>query len=83
MQNEEAEVLIVGAGLQGCSIALELARLGVETLLVDRAERPFERASLRNEGKIHLGLVYAADRSLETARLQLRGALSFQAAIER
>ena len=34
------------------------------------------RASLRNEGKIHLGLVYAADRPLATAdRCSLRVSL--------
>ena len=41
------------------------------------------RASRRNEGKIHLGLIYAADASLTTAELQLRGALSFSALLER
>jgi hypothetical protein len=41
------------------------------------------RASLRNEGKIHLGLVYANDRSLRSALLQLEGALRFLAICER
>lgn len=36
------------------------------------------RASLRNEGKIHLGLVYAGEPSLASARLMLDGALSFR-----
>lgn len=35
------------------------------------------RASLRNEGKIHLGMVYANDSSMATSELQLEGALSF------
>lgn len=83
MVAEDAEVLIVGAGLQGCCIALELARRGVETLLIDQDQSPCRRAALRNEGKVHLGLVYAADASLSTAQLQLRGALTFHRAIER
>ncbi len=41
------------------------------------------RASLRNEGKIHLGLVYANDRTLATAKLQLQGALSFRSLLAR
>lgn len=41
------------------------------------------RASLRNEGKIHLGLIYANDSSFETARLQLTGALRFRRLLQR
>jgi hypothetical protein len=41
------------------------------------------RASLRNEGKIHLGLIYANDPSRETAFLQLRGALRFRRTLTR
>lgn len=35
------------------------------------------RSSLRNEGKIHLGILYANDRTFSTAKLMLRGGLSF------
>lgn len=41
------------------------------------------RASLRNEGKIHLGLIYANDSSFDTARLQLTGALRFRRLLQR
>lgn len=68
---------IVGAGLQGCAIALELAHRGHPVVLLDQDPVPMNRASLRNEGKIHLGLIYAADESGATARTQLRGALAF------
>ena len=71
------DILILGAGMQGAGIALELARRGNAVTLLDQDEIPFNRASLRNEGKIHLGLIYANDRSLETAALQLEGALRF------
>src|SRR4029450_3670851 len=72
-----APVVILGAGLQGSCVALELAQRGVEVVLVDQDEIPMNRASLRNEGKIHLGLVYANDRTLATATLVLQGALHF------
>jgi glycine/D-amino acid oxidase-like deaminating enzyme len=73
----DPRVWIVGAGLQGCAIALELAHRGQAVVLLDQDPLPMNRASLRNEGKIHLGLIYAADESGATARIQLRGALAF------
>lgn len=76
-------IVILGAGLQGCSIALELAHRGHQVTLVDQDALPMNRASLRNEGKIHLGLIYAADPSFATAELQLRGALSFHNLLKR
>ena len=51
--------------------------------LVDQAPGCLARASLRNEGKIHLGHVYAHDRSFKTADLMLRSALSFAPLLER
>ncbi len=62
----------------GGSTALCLARRGVKVTLFDAAERPFEGASRWNEGKIHLGHLYAADPSLETARRLLPGGLAFR-----
>lgn len=78
----DADVLILGAGLQGTGVALELARRGLDVTLLDQDERPLNRASLRNEGKIHLGFIYAQDRSLATAFLQLDGALRFRAIVQ-
>ncbi|NNE40320.1 MAG: FAD-binding oxidoreductase [Marinicaulis sp.] len=72
-----AGILIIGAGIQGASIALELAHRGRAVTLIERDTLPMNRASLRNEGKIHLGLIYAADLTFRTADLQLKGALSF------
>jgi glycine/D-amino acid oxidase-like deaminating enzyme len=72
------QVAVLGAGLTGAIVALELARTGMSVALVEQDEVPVNRASLRNEGKIHLGLVYAGDRGLATARLMLDGALSFR-----
>src|SRR5262245_61696667 len=79
----ETGVLVLGAGLQGAGVALELARRGIPTTLVGQDDVPLNRASMRNEGRIHLGLIYANDRSRETAFLQLEGALRFRAIVDR
>jgi hypothetical protein len=75
--------IVLGAGLQGACSALELAARGVDVTLVDQATRAMDRASLRNEGKVHLGLVYAADPSLRTADQMLAGALTFRPLLAR
>ena len=48
---ERADVVVVGAGLTGCSAALTLARAGQKVLLLD-AERPGFGASTRNGGMV-------------------------------
>jgi glycine/D-amino acid oxidase-like deaminating enzyme len=78
MTSRRADVIVLGAGLQGAGIALELARRGIAVTLIDQDERAMNRASLRNEGKIHLGFIYANDRSFATAALQIDGALRFR-----
>ena len=67
----------------GCSAALCLARRGARVTLLDAAPRPCVGASRWNEGKIHLGYLYAADPSLATARRVLDGGLAFKPLIER
>ena len=68
---------ILGAGIQGCCAALELADHGVQVDLIDRADTIMGEASRWNEGKLHLGYVYAKDASLATARIMIAGSLSF------
>ena len=80
---QPGRIVVLGAGLTGAGTALELAARGLDVTLIDRDERPLNRAALRNEGKIHLGLLYANDRSLTSADLQLRGALSFRRLLAR
>ena len=75
-------VVVIGAGITGCSAALMLARRGARVTLVDQATRPFSGASRWNEGKIHLGYLYAADPSLPTARRLLPGGLAFRPLVE-
>jgi len=74
-------IAIAGAGLAGSLAALELADRGNGVVLYDCADAPLEGASFVNEGKIHLGYVYAADPSGRTARKMLEGAFAFRPAI--
>jgi glycine/D-amino acid oxidase-like deaminating enzyme len=68
---------VLGGGLQGCCIALALAERGVDVTLYDRHAALLSGAAAVNEGKIHLGYVYAADASRMSARTMARGALAF------
>jgi glycine/D-amino acid oxidase-like deaminating enzyme len=83
MEHRPDTTAILGAGLTGCCTALELARRGHPVVLIEQDAEPLRRASLRNEGKIHLGLVYANDPTLATGLLQLRSALRFHGLLER
>jgi glycine/D-amino acid oxidase-like deaminating enzyme len=76
-------VAVLGAGFQGCCIALELARRGHRVELFDRCDRPLTQASYWNEGKIHLGLVYANDPVGRTYVRMLEGALQFESLLQR
>jgi hypothetical protein len=76
-------IAILGAGITGSCIALELAAHGVKVDLIDERQIPVDAASLHNEGKIHLGLIYAKDQSLNTAHKMIRGATSFHRLMNR
>ena len=68
--------------MQGICSALALVERGYRVTLVEQDKQLFNRTSLRNEGKIHLGFVYAKDDSFETSQLMLEGALTFAPEIE-
>jgi glycine/D-amino acid oxidase-like deaminating enzyme len=68
---------VLGGGLQGCCLALSLAERGVDVVLFDRNDQLLSRAAVANEGKIHLGYMYANDPSHSTARMMMQGALAF------
>jgi glycine/D-amino acid oxidase-like deaminating enzyme len=80
--NRKTSVAVLGAGIMGSATALFLARRGVRVVLFDAAPAPFSGASRWNEGKIHLGYLYSADRSLDTARRVLPGGLAFKGLTE-
>jgi glycine/D-amino acid oxidase-like deaminating enzyme len=75
-------IAILGGGIMGACAALYLARQGRRVVVFEEAPAPLSAASRWNEGKIHLGFLYAADPSLETARKLIPGGLLFQAQIE-
>lgn len=78
-----SDVGVLGGGLQGCSVALELASRGLRVTLIDENDGLLARTAIANEGKIHLGYMYAADPSLRTAKAMLSGALAFEPFLRR
>jgi glycine/D-amino acid oxidase-like deaminating enzyme len=71
-------VAILGAGIMGSSAALFLARAGCAVTLIDQAASAMSGASRWNEGKIHLGFLYAGDPSCGTAVELVTGGLAFR-----
>ena len=65
------ETVVVGAGVVGLAVARQLARRGLEVVVIDRNSRIGEETSARNSGVIHSGIYYPAG-SLK-ARLCVRG----------
>lgn len=80
-RERRTEVAVLGAGILGCLTALHCARLGLTVTVVEREPSMWQRASLHNEGKVHLGLVYAQG-SATTREALLRDALRFAPEIE-
>lgn len=79
--HDRTDVVVLGGGILGCLTALQCARRGLTVTLVEREPQLWSRASLHNEGKVHLGLVYALG-SAETRRALLADALSFAPDLE-
>jgi glycerol-3-phosphate dehydrogenase len=50
------DVLVIGGGVIGCSIARELSRWQLKVLLVDKEDDVAMHASSRNDGMIHPGI---------------------------
>ena len=73
---------VLGAGIQGCCAALALRQQGFQVRLYDKSRALMSRASANQEGKIHLGFVYARDESMRTARTMIEHALRFAPAVE-
>lgn len=75
-------VAILGGGIMGCTLALFLAHRGFSPVIFEAMEGILGGASRWNEGKIHLGYMYTADASFETARRVLPGGLAFVPLVE-
>ena len=52
------DVVIIGGGVIGLSIARELSRSGKETVVLEKNERAGDVTSSRNSGVIHAGIYY-------------------------
>ena len=62
MEFDKAEILIVGAGIIGLTIARELVRTGHGDIVIIEKEAELGRhASGRNSGVLHAGIYYAPD----------------------
>ncbi|MCC7009737.1 MAG: FAD-binding oxidoreductase [Acidobacteria bacterium] len=82
MKAQHDPVAVLGAGIMGTCTALWLARRGVPAVVFDEAAAPLSGASRWNEGKIHLGYLYAAAPSLDTARVLIPGGLAFKPLVQ-
>jgi len=58
------KALIIGAGIHGCTVAVELASKGYDVTVIDRKEDMLFGSSFATHNRIHLGYHYA--RSKET-----------------
>lgn len=76
-------IAIIGAGGVGACAALELAARGHRIDLYERTSQAVGQASFVNEGKIHLGFLYAVDTSLRTSAQMIEGALAFEEYLRR
>jgi 2-polyprenyl-6-methoxyphenol hydroxylase-like FAD-dependent oxidoreductase len=76
-------IAVLGGGILGVCTALELADRGYRVVLFERNSELVSEASLHNEGKLHLGFVYAADPSFRTAQRMIDGASRFMATLRR
>ncbi|MEX2567699.1 MAG: FAD-dependent oxidoreductase [Cyclobacteriaceae bacterium] len=83
MKKTSRRVAILGAGGAGVCAALELAQRGYDIDLYESSSLPISKASYVNEGKIHLGFIYAMDRKLKTSREMIVGALHFVSNLKR
>jgi len=76
------KALVLGGGIQGCCIALMLRKHGYEVKIVDKSKDIFDRASLNQQGKIHLGFNWGLDTSLKTGKKLMLDALYFAPYLE-
>ncbi len=56
LEGASPDVLVIGGGISGCSIARELSRYNLDILLVDKEADFAMQASGRNDGEVHVGV---------------------------
>jgi glycine/D-amino acid oxidase-like deaminating enzyme len=77
------DVAILGGGFMGVCAALECAHRGISVDLYDRRSELLTEAGRVNEGKIHVGYVYANDPTEKTTRRLVDGAVLFASCLGR
>jgi hypothetical protein len=76
-------VAVIGGGIQGCLAAIDVVSRGYDAVLFERRDGLTLAASRWNQGKIHLGYLFANDPSLSTARRMISGAVTFAPLLDR
>lgn len=64
---ERFDLIVLGAGIFGCHAALHFSRERMRVLLIERERRPWTKASMVNQARVHSGYHYP--RSIKTARI--------------
>ena len=75
---QNTHIAVIGAGIFGCLIAMELARRGCSVNLYERNSEIMVGASLNNQNRLHLGYHYPRDDN--TARQCIKGFEKFKLA---
>lgn len=83
MIKNKKRIAILGAGGLGACLALELSQRGYQVDLYEEHSEPIKKASFVNEGKIHLGFIYAMDKDFHTSRQLIIAALHFISNLKR
>lgn len=59
MEEYEFDNVIIGAGVIGLALGVELSKFGNQVLIIEKKDRPGEEISSRNSGVIHGGMYYS------------------------
>ena len=77
MEDNKYDVIIIGAGIEGCMIARELSRYKLRTLLIDKGDDVAIGTTKANTGIVHAG--YNAAVGSNKAAMNVRGNARFDA----
>jgi glycerol-3-phosphate dehydrogenase len=56
LEGQRPDVLVIGGGISGCTIARELSRYALDILLLEKEHDLAMQASSRNDGMVHPGV---------------------------
>ena len=66
MEPRKYDVVVIGGGFFGCSLAAHIARKGKSVLVLEKTDQMLSKASYNNQARVHNGYHYP--RSILTAR---------------